>query len=113
MTDRPVAHALAAHLAVFGRVRIQQMFGGWTAYVDEAPAAIIDRGALFLKLRGLTDAEIEALCGNAEAPYPGAKGYARIALVRFTDPEWVETVRQIRAATPPKPKAARKSRAPG
>ena len=108
MTERAVAEALAGHLRVFGEVRIRAMFGDWLVYVDEVPAAAIGEGALYVKLAGVPVAEAEQLCGNAEQPYPGASGYARVDVARFSDPAWVEAVRVIRAAAPlRKPKKAK------
>jgi len=111
--ERAQVDALAAHLGAFGVVRVKPMFGAWLAYVDEVPAAVIGRGALFLKLAGLQAAEVEALCGNAEQPYEGAKGYARVDAACFGDPAWVERVRAVRAAAPlrkPAKKPARRSK---
>lgn len=109
MTERPVVEALAAHLSTFGTVRIQAMFGEWMVYVDEVPAAIVGWGKLYIKLAGLTEADATTLCGNAEQPYPGAKGYARVEPGAFSDAAWVERVRAVRAAAPKK--AARRRRA--
>lgn len=80
------------------------MFGEWMVYIDEVPAAIVGWSKLYMKLPGLSESDAEALCGNAEQPYPGAKGYARVEPERFADAAWVERVRAIRAAAPPRPK---------
>lgn len=80
------------------------MFGEWMVYVDEVPAAIVGWSRLYVKLPGLSAPDVEALCGNAEQPYPGAKGYARVDPERFADAAWVERVRAIRAAAQPRPK---------
>lgn len=105
--ERAQVDALAAYLGVFGVVRVKPMFGAWLAYVDDVPAAVIGRGELFVKLAGLLPAEVEALCGNAEQPYEGAKGYARVEPGCFDDPAWVERVRAVRAAAPPRKPAKR------
>ncbi len=106
MTERPVVESLAANLAVFGTVRIRPMFGEWMVYVDDAPAAIVGWSKLYLKLAGLSEADAEALCGNVEQPYPGAKGYARVEPSCFQDAAWVERARHARSVAParkPKP----------
>lgn len=100
--ERSEVDRLAALLSPFGAVRVKPMFGAWLAYVDEVPAAVIGHGDLYLKLAALSPADAEALCGNAEQPYDGAKGYARVEPACFSDPAWVERVRAVRAAAPPR-----------
>ena len=113
MTERRVVEALARPLEAFGAVRIRPMFGEWMVYVDDAPAAIVGASRLYLKLPGLSESDAVALCGNADQPYPGAKGYAVVEAEQFADAAWLARVRAIRsaapAAPPKRPKATRAS----
>jgi TfoX/Sxy family transcriptional regulator of competence genes len=108
--DRAQVDALAAHLSVFGSVRVKPMFGAWLAYVDEVPAAILGRGELYLKLGALSTSEVVALCGNAAQPYDGSKGYARVDPACFANPDWVAQVKAARAAAPARKPAKKPAR---
>ena len=93
MTDKAIVDSYLVHLEKLGGVRAKPMFGEWGVYLNESFAAIIGEGRLYLKVKGVPEKVVEALFGNHNQPYDGAKNYAEAEAVDFEDAEWVAAVK--------------------
>lgn len=94
MTDKAIVEAHVARLEKIATVRFKPMFGEWGAYLNESFAAIIGDGRLFIKVKGLSDSQIDTLFGNRNQPYEGAKNYAEADPEDFNEDAWVVALRE-------------------
>ena len=97
MTEKNIVEDYANLLRVFGEVRYRAMFGEYGVYINEKFQAIVGDNRLFLKIKGLPEETIEALFGNQNQPYEGAKNYAEVSMEKIENPEWVEQVKAVLA----------------
>lgn len=98
MTPRETVEAHARRMQALGDVTFRAMFGEWGVRIDGRFAAVIGDGRIFLKVKGVPDPVVDALFGNRNAPYEGARNYAEAAPGRFDDPEWTAAVREALVA---------------
>jgi len=94
-------------------ITAKRMFGEYALYLDNRiPAFVID-GVLSVKVTSLED---ERLTVDLLGPiFPGSKDYWRIPEPLAADGDWLRELLMATAALidPPKPKAAKRSKAPG